>query len=427
MRTRSILVVLALLPVSVLLFNAPISLGAGGSLSATSLATLVTELEEHNPRIMAARRAWQASTEVPSQAETLPDPEVEVQQFSVGSPRPFAGFTNSNFAYIGFGISQDLPYPGKLRLKGEMAGREAMATRDEYESIKRQVVERLKAAYFQLGAVQETLTILAADRQLLVQIEKAAEAEYRAGQGSQPDVLKAQLQETRLLRDLALECQEKSTLEAHLKQLLNRPADSPDMQASELSETPLSATVDELMANIRIGNPAVEAQQNRVERQGLHVELARKDFYPDFNIQYMWQHTAAPFRDYYMLSFGVKLPIHRRSRQQPELAQAAEELASSRRQYEAQVQQIYFDVREQYLAAETGEHVLKLYREGLLPQAHAEFQAGLAAYESHREDFETLMNSFLDVLNLNQEYWQTLANREIAIARLEALTGMNLL
>ena len=141
----------------------------------------------------------------------------------------------------------------------------------------------------------------------------------------------------------------------------------------------------------------------------------------------MWQHTGAPFRDYYMLSFGMKLPIHRRSKQQPELAQAAAELDSSRRQYEAQVQQIYFDVREQYLAAQTGAHVLKLYQQGLLPQATAEFQAGLAAYESHREDFETLMDSFLDVLNLNQEYWQTLANHEIAIARLEELTGESLL
>ncbi|MGH9400955.1 MAG: TolC family protein [Terriglobia bacterium] len=436
MRRRSIhlaIVILAVLPVNPPLYGAQLTLPAAISSSArsspgaTPLAALVTEAELNNPGILAARRSWQAAAQIPSQAATLPDPELQIQQFSVGSPRPFAGYSNSDFAYIGFGISQDLPYPGKLRLKGEMAGREAAATRDEYKSVEREMVEQLSGVYFQLAEAQQILGILDADRQLLAQIEKSAEADYRVGRGSQQGVLKAQLQETRLLRDLALERQQKATLEANIKQLLNRPADSSDIEAAKLTETPLTATMDELMTHVRTGNPAAGAQQEQVERQGLRVELAHKDFYPDFNVQYMWQHTGAPFRDYYMLSFGVKLPIHRRSKQQPELAQAAAELDSSRRQYEAQVQQLYFDVREQYLAAQTGAHVLKLYRQGLLPQATAEFQAGLAAYESHREDFETLFNSFLDVLNLNQEYWQTLANHEIAIARLEELTGVSLL
>lgn len=397
------------------------------SQSASPLTKLVTEAERNNPRILAARRAWQASSQAPSQAATLPDPEITVQQFSVGSPRPLAGFSNSNFAYAGFGISQEIPYPGKLRLKGDMARRDAATAGSEYESVEREVAERLRATYFQLSEAQQILSILDADRSLLAQIEKSAEADYRVGHGSQQDVLKAQLQETRLLRDLALERQQRAVLEAKIKLILNRPGDSPDLDAAKLTETPLAESLDELVERVRTGNPAAGAQQQRVERQGLAVELAHKDFYPDFNVQYMWQHTGAPFRDYYMLTFGVKLPIHRRSKQRPELAQAAANLASARREYEAQVQQIYFRVRDQYLAAQTGVHVLKLYQEGLLPQAGAEFQAGLAAYESHREDFETLMNSFLDVLSLNQEYWRTLADHEIALARLEELTGAPLL
>ncbi|MGH9439893.1 MAG: TolC family protein, partial [Terriglobia bacterium] len=154
--------------------------------------------------------------------------------------------------------------------------------------------------------------------------------------------------------------------------------------------------------------------------------LAHKDFYPDFNVQYMWQHTAAQFRDYYMLTFGVRIPIHRQRKQEPELAQAVENLNSSRRQYEAQVQQAYFDVKDQFLSAQTGAQILKIYREGLIPQATATFNAGLAAYQQNREDFETLINSFLDVLNLDEEYWQTLAGHEIALAKIEALTGVNL-
>ncbi|HVA01532.1 MAG TPA: TolC family protein, partial [Terriglobia bacterium] len=103
--------------------------------TATPLSKLVEEAQQNNPRVIAALRAWQAAEQVPSQVSTLPDPQVTVQQLAVGSPRPFAGFSNSDFAYIGLGISQDLPYPGKLRLQGEAAKRQAAASREQVESV----------------------------------------------------------------------------------------------------------------------------------------------------------------------------------------------------------------------------------------------------------------------------------------------------
>ncbi|MGH9354874.1 MAG: TolC family protein, partial [Terriglobia bacterium] len=197
----------------------------------TPLAKLITEAEHHNPRVLAARRAWQAAELVPSQVSTLPDPELTMQQFSVGSPRPFAGFSNSSFAYIGFGISQDVPYPGKLRLHGEIAKRGAAVTRDQSDLVRRGVIEQLKATYFQVSYIQQTLGILHRDQKLLAQVEKIAEARYRVGKGNQQDVLKAQLEETKLLPAIALHHQEMETLQARLKQLLDRPADSPDLSA----------------------------------------------------------------------------------------------------------------------------------------------------------------------------------------------------
>ena len=89
------------------------------------LADLLTEAEHNNPQIQAARHGWEAAKQVSTQVSTLPDPQIVVQQFSVGSPRPFAGYTNSDFAYIGLGFSQDIPYPGKLRLRGEIAKKDA--------------------------------------------------------------------------------------------------------------------------------------------------------------------------------------------------------------------------------------------------------------------------------------------------------------
>lgn len=349
-----------------------------------------------------------------------------MQQFAVGNPAPFAGYTTSNFAYIGLGVSQDLPYPGKLRLRGEAAQRDAEVGRERVESTKRSIVEQVKTAYFQLAYEYQELALLDRDGKLLDQVARIAEANYRVGKGNQQDVLKAQLEKTKLLTELEMHHREHRSLQAKLKQLLNRSSNQADVVPEALTETPLRVGVDDLLSEIRSKNPKIRGQQEMIRNKSLQLEIAHKDFYPDFNVQYMWQHTAPQYPDYYMLSVGVKIPIHRSRKQWPEVEQAVEELHRSRRDYERQIQQAYFDVRDQYLKAETAGRVLNIYRQGLIPQAANTFKAGLAAYEVNREDFETLLNSFLDVLRLDEEYWRNLLDHEMALATLEQITGRTL-
>jgi outer membrane protein TolC len=122
-----------------------------------------------------------------------------------------------------------------------------------------------------------------------------------------------------------------------------------------------------------------------VDRQKLQVDLAHKDFYRDFNLQYMWQRTdPTQFRAYYMLTFGVRVPIYRKRKQRPELAQAEVELSRSRSEVDAQTQQVAAQLRNAYDTAQKTADLLKIYREGLIPQARAGFQAGIAGGETVR-------------------------------------------
>jgi len=392
----------------------------------TPLSALLDEAARSNPDIQATRLGWQAATQVPSQVSTLPDPQVTFQHFSVGSPRPFAGYSNSDFAYVGLGISQDLPYPGKLKLKGEAAQQDAAISRNKLEAVRRTVLQQIKEAYYQIAYVQQTLEVLDRNGKLLEQLEKIADARYRVGEGSQQDILKSQLERTKLLREVAHHHELMNSQHALLRKLLNRPPGSPDISTEPLVETPLVYTSDELLAKVRNENPEVASQQETVKKQSLQVEIARKDRYPDFSVQYMWQHTAEPFRDYYMLSVSARIPIYRRRKLNPQMTQAVEELNRSRREYESQTQTAYFDVRNQYIAAETASQMLKIYREGLIPQALATYQSGLTSYQTGSVDFETLFSSFLDVLTFDGDYWKTLMEHETALARIEQITGVPL-
>lgn len=389
----------------------------------TPLTALLDEAAQNNPDIRSARAAWQAAAQVPSQASTPPDPQVTVQSLSVGSPRPLAGFSNSEFAFLGLGVSQDLPYPGKLKLKGEAARQDSALERDKLEGVRRGVLEQVKEAYLEIAYLQQVLDVLDKNGKVLEEIEKVAEDRYRVGQGTQQDVLKAQLERTKLLREAADQNGAMSRQQALLRKLLNRSQDSPGVTAGPLAETPLRLTSDQLMKMARQNSPAVAAGEDTVKRQSLEVEMARKDRYPDFNVQYMWQHTGSPFRDYYSLSFTARLPVYRKRKLNAELDQSVDELNRARHDYESQAQSAFYDVRNQYIAADTAAQMLKIYREGLLPQALASYQAGLASYQTGRLDFESLLASFLDVLNFDSEYWKTLLEHETALARIEQITG----
>jgi outer membrane protein TolC len=387
----------------------------------TSLTDLIAEAEKNNPEIAAAYHGWQAATHVPKQASALPETQLSIQQFGVGSPRPFAGFSTSDFAYIGFSASQDIPYPGKRSLRGKVAGLEANSMREDAESVRRRVIESLKVTYFQLAYIQQTLPIIEQSDHTLNQIEQITESHYRVGQGNQQDVLKAQLQHTRILEEIAHHHQAEGQLQAQLKQILNRAQTSPDIVAEPLTATPLFHTDSQLLQKVKEQSPEIRSKQQLLEQQQARIELAHKDARPDFMVSYMWQHTANQFRDYYMATFGIRLP--NRGRQRAELAESEERREQVNQQLQAERQRVASEIQQQYVLVRTSEERLNIYKSGLIPQADATFRAGMAAYQSNRQDFQTLLGNFLDVLNLDLDYRQQLAEHESAIARLERLTG----
>ncbi len=392
--------------------------------SSVNLEELIREVEQRNPDISAAQQGYQAATHVAGQVSALPDTQVMVQHLSVGSPRPFAGYSNSDFAYIGFGAAQELPYPGKRGLRAQVANQEAEARRFQVDSVCRSMIDQLKAAYFRLAYLQETLGILERTDGLLRDIQKIAESRYSVGQGNQQEVLKAQLQHTKILQEITMRHREVGEIEAQLKRLLNRAQESPDIRAAPLAFRPIPYTASQLLELAKQQNPDIQAQQQMVKQSESQVELSRKEFRPDFNVQYMWQHTNGDTRDYYMGTFGINLP--NRKRRKAELAEAEAAREQARRMLEAEQQRRLAEVQDQFVVAQTSDEQLKIYKEGLIPQSEATLRSAQAAYQANRQDFETLLASFLDVLNLQIEYQRELADHETALARLEALTGVDL-
>ncbi|MBB5318184.1 TolC family protein [Tunturibacter empetritectus] len=390
----------------------------------TPLSQLLAEVQANNPQISVAEHEARAARQVAPQVTTLPDPKFTYQQLSVGSPKPFAGYPNSDFAYLGVGASQELPYAGKLRLRGQVADRDADTKQAEVKVIGAGIADAVKADYLQLAYLQDTLGIFRQNEVVLDQLIQDATAHYQVGQGMQQDVLEAQIKRTKIVHEITMHHQQMGELQAHLKGLLNRDQESLDIVTEDLTETPMKVASDELLVLVKKNNPQIQVDAKVIQKQDAQVASAKREGKPDFELGYMYQNTDRKYRDYYMLTFDVRFP--RKKRVDAEIAGAQEKLIASRQTLDAHLAQQLAQVQQLYVEASSDEEQLKEYREGLAPQSDAAYRATLSAYASNKEQFTHVLSYFTDLLNLKFEYARTLLDHETALAHLESLTGATL-
>ena len=174
-------------------------------------------------------------------------------------------------------------------------------------------------------------------------------------------------------------------------------------------------------------NPtAVRMAEADAGKSEISLKLAQEDYIPDFNAGYTYQKTGPGFRDYYMLSLGAKIPLYFWRKQKPAVEQAALERESAKERLRASKLDAASEIDRDWISLKTQERVMSLYRDGLLPQARATFESAMASYRTGRVDFQTLLSAAVDQLNMNEEYYRAITDREIAIARIEQMIGENL-
>jgi outer membrane protein TolC len=388
-----------------------------------SLQDLVNEALQKSPMLVSARKHSEALTKVPSQVSTLPDPQIGLQHFTVGSPQPFSGYETSDFYYTGFGFSQDIPGPGKLGLRAEQARREAEAAQHAFEAQQRQVVVQVRETYFNLFYLKKTLDVLLETQGALQSIAKNAEAQYHVGMVQQQDVLKAQVTLTQFLDEIEMLHQSMDQSQATLKALVGREQDSLAIAIADINPTEFPLE-DQRLRQLGLRNSPTLRQAEAMEKASrTALALARHDYIPDFTVGYTFEKTGVKFNNYYMLTLSAKVPLYFWRKQTPAVEQSVLETESARADASSKRLSVMADLQNRLIALRTTQRVLNLYSEGLIPQAEATRSSALSAYRVNKVDFQTLLSAVTDVLRIKQEYYRTLADHEIAVAKIREIIG----
>ena len=383
---------------------------------------LLNGLIQNNPEIQAARFRFDAATKRPSQVGTLPEPTARYTNFGVG--HPFSRLNPSEFAYQGFGVSQEIPFPGKLGLASEEAKREAEGQLQNYRSVILDVTSRLKVAYYEWLAVQKAIELTRKNGDLLSRFEEIARNRYTVGKGLQQDVLKAQLEVSSLERDIVMLDEKRHRVEAEIASLLAVPSVSLGAPA-EVQTSVFSMSLDDLVKATNEA-PRIRAEQKMVDARAVGINRSLKDFRPDFGVNLEWDHTGGNFPEHYMATVEVKIPIYYARKQRYALEESYSRLNEAKQNYRSAQQQAIFQVKDQYLAIQSSERILNLYKTTLLPQAQLTVDSAASAYEVGNIDFLSLVTNLTNLISLERQYYDEVARHEEALARLEPIVGKEL-
>ena len=387
------------------------------------LEALVQEALENNPGVQSALRRVEAWRRRVPQARSFPDPVLGVGW--MGEIRPFSLMRNDPSSFRSITAKQKIPFPGKLKLRGQIAGREAEAAWWDYETIRRRVAAQVKVTYYDYFYYHQAIEITRKDKDLLGKLAQIAVVRYQVGKGIQQDVLRAQVELSRILQRLTVLEQQEKTAQVRLNTLLYRQPDAPLPPPAALEQSHLTYSLESLYQLARENDTGLQREQQMIERNQLAVNLARKEFYPDLSIAYMYQNRPL-MQEMHGVTFSINIPVFYKSKQREGVNEATLELLSARRSRDNRETLLSFEVKQHYLAAKAADELARLYSQAIVPQSSLALDSALAAYAVGSVDFLTVLDSFITVLDYEINYYRELSNYQIALARLEPLVSVPL-
>jgi outer membrane protein TolC len=380
---------------------------------------LVQEALEKNPKILAAREKHVVLKEKIPQAGALEDPMLGAGV--VNLPNNF-DFNEEDMTMKEVSISQKFPFPGKRGLSEEVAAKEADAGAAEVDDIANQVARDVKTAFYDLSHVYRAMEVTQRYKSILEELVKTAQTRYSLGLSIQDDIIRNQVEISKMVDDLIMFEQKKRAIAAKLKYLLNRPQNSPVGRPAEFEFKRMAVSIEELQQRALADNPMLKALKQEIAGRTKNVALAKKDYFPDLNLKLAYGQRDDRL-DMYTGMVELNLPIFFKSKQERKVAEAYADVRSAQAKYDSAQNEILYIVADMGSMVQRLERKIDLYRTGVIPQARLQIDTAMSAYMVNKADFMTLLDSRMRLYRYELDYHEALTDYEKSLAALEAAVG----
>lgn len=403
----------------------PAWVGADATLSqpahGMTLAQVLEMAKAHNPDILAAQKEWEMADAKILSTKTWPDPQVGVEYWGFARSSLNVGSAPEKW----YDVSQTVPFPGKLTLRGRAAAHEARRQKELYQATEREVLAQVKEAYYGLFYAEHATQAFKENVGVMQRFARIAESKYSVGKSLQADALRAQVELTKMQNMALTTDDERETAKARLNALLDRSPEEPISAQEEPSMVALNYSFADLERTALENRPEVMAAHHHVTHMQAELAAARADYLPDTMVQYTWRTRDGEPNDAVAM-FKLNLPVWF-WRQRSIIKSAAFEKEHADAMYRSAQTMTRYEVKEFLTHVQTSRRLVELYKTTVLPQSEQSLKVTEAAYQSDRTGFLELLDSERALIEFWLEYYKALADYGSNLAHLERLVGTEFL
>ena len=387
-----------------------------------TLQQLLKEAIERSPKLQAKRRRYEATRARVLSAWLPGDPEAGADVEGQSALFRFDRTDNE------FMVSQSIPFPTTLWLRGRVALREADIAYQEYRETQRDVLWHIEQPYHELLLARKAQRSLSDIRSLLERMSASARSHYQSNEGSQQDVLKIQIEASKARIEL-FQWQEKEHLaEAHVSHILNEPLDTTRAIREEPRSAPLVLSREELERSAARIRPELKAMELAIQRAKANQLLAATTWLPDITGRVEARHFAGESGlQQYDTFLGVTVPVWSFVKGiGGQWKGAARDVQVAEAEYLEAKNEVLLAVHEAYSKITSAEYALDTYEQSIIPQSRQQVEVAIAAYESGRSDLLSLLDAQRTLKDAQLVRDRLAADYELGLAQLRLAVGDDL-
>ena len=392
------------------------------------VSELLQRARARNPELATSRHEADAVAGRIDSAGALADPvfRIQLQDFTNRSAGGPTTLVPSEAGSTYYRVMQPLPFWGKRDLKRDIAEAESSQAKGRTGTTWAELSAKIKTDFAQYYLVINSQKLTQEMLDLTINLERIAKSRYATGLAPQQDVIRAQVEQTGLRRDLVMLETERHHSMTRINVLLLREPYAPLVDPQRLRPLPAPARLEYSVLSelLRERNPQLFTLQAQLAVADKNRDLIYKNRYPDFAVGLAATQMGNDIKGWeLMVEFNI--PVQQGSRRGME-REAENMLAAAQSRKAAAVNQLLGELVEYTAALDAARRVEAINTNSLLPQAEATLQAAYVGYQNGKVDFSTLLDAQKQILKAKLDVLNAQVQAQNSLAQIEKLLGEEL-
>ena len=386
-----------------------------------TLASVLTIARQLSPLLAARALDTEAARARVGVAGSLPDPTLRITSDEIDR---LSGPRQNKMLYS---VEQDIPLWGKRELRRQAAEAEVSQKNAELKDAEAELAERVKVAFAADYQTYQALRATRALRPILANIAQTARDRYAQNLAPQQDVIRTELETTRLASEIARVEGLLMSAQGRLNALLLRPLQAALAPPQSLRPLPPPDRLDiaGLVDRTRAANPLLAANDAMICAADRNAVLARRARYPDVTLSAGAIDRGGNGPNGYGASISAKVPLQW-GLHEGQVRDAAAQASAARARMDVARQQISGDLAEATAALEASRRGADLSRQRLIPQAQAMLRSATADYAVGKAELTSVLQAERELAAVRIELFATELDQQRQLAAIERLIGGDL-